>query len=175
MILHHPSFLSPVECQSVVDLGLSSVLTPATLVSGYRPELRVSQVCALTEPLPHLSERVKAALAEVRVPGYELSRFGPWQFGRYDLGSFFSWHRDNDGEELAHRYYSVVIQLGGDYTGGELEIQWQGETLLWEPILGSLILFPSSALHQVRPVLSGTRYSLVNWIGLVRVGRAALL
>jgi len=175
MLWNCVNFLSHEECQTILQEGNASSLQAAELATGFRPELRLTQVCALQQPLPHLNQRVLQELSRVQVPGYELSSFGPWQFGRYDQGSFFAWHRDNDGVELVRRYYSVVIALGGDYTGGELETEWQGELRTWTLSPGELVLFPSSARHQVKEVTSGTRYSLVNWIGLVKVGTAALL
>jgi PKHD-type hydroxylase len=29
---------------------------------------------------------------------------------------------------------------------------------------GSLVVFPSYAIHEVKPVEKGTRYSLVTWV-----------
>ena len=64
--------------------------------------------------------------------------------------------------------------MGSEYSGGELEFDFRG----YDPHMrtnqnieynvkvlpkSSIIVFPSFVWHRVKPVTSGTRYSLVVW------------
>lgn len=79
------------------------------------------------------------------------------QYTRYDTGGFYGLHRDNDGNN--RRVLSCTILLQPPAHGGELEVE--GEVYPLQP--GDAVLFPSSALHQVRPC-EGIRESLVVWL-----------
>jgi PKHD-type hydroxylase len=64
----------------------------------------------------------------------------------------------------------MVIQLNDEYTGGELEIKDNDNNeITLEKGLGNLFLFYSYIIHRVKPVTSGTRYSLVNWFRLTPI------
>lgn len=92
------------------------------------------------------------------------------QFTRYEKDDFYTWHRDSNVESDVQRKLSITVQLSdpSSYEGGEFEIQdcW-GDGYASIPDegkeRGSIIIFPSFLLHQVTPVTSGTRYSLVQW------------
>ena len=60
------------------------------------------------------------------------------------------------------RFLSISVQLSGEesYEGGQLQVGSFDATRR----LGAAVVFPSWALHKVRPVLSGIRVSLVGWI-----------
>ena len=75
------------------------------------------------------------------------------------------------------RKLSMTCQLtdGSEYQGGELEFDFRNydphmrdesiHRIQCKEILpkGSIIVFPSFVWHRVKPVISGTRYSLVVW------------
>ena len=75
------------------------------------------------------------------------------------------------------RKLSMTCQLtdGSEYKGGELEFDFRNydphirdelkHKIQCKEILpkGSIIIFPSFVWHRVKPVTSGTRYSLVVW------------
>ena len=64
----------------------------------------------------------------------------------------------------------MVIQLSDDYIGGELQIKDEDNNeITLESGLGNLFLFYSHITHRVKPVVSGTRYSLVNWFTLTPI------
>ena len=51
-----------------------------------------------------------------------------------------------------------------DYDGGELEIDLPGMVHSLKPSAGSLVLYPTSAIHRVAPVTRGSRLACVGWI-----------
>ena len=108
------------------------------------------------------------------------------QFTKYKPGQYYDWHCDSwdkvyDNPNLPEhgkiRKLSVTCQLtdGAEYEGGELEFDFRNyvphmreETkhlIQAKEILpkGSIIVFPSFLWHRVKPVIKGTRYSLVLW------------
>lgn len=72
------------------------------------------------------------------------------------------------------RKISVICQLTdpSKYKGGELEFDFRRNSPIKESKTeicteiqpkGSIVVFPSYVWHRVKPVTSGTRYSLVMW------------
>ena len=104
------------------------------------------------------------------------------QFTRYSPGQFYHWHCDCQEDTYKDglmRKLSVTVSLSSptEYPGGELEFDFRNgdpdkkrRIEVCSGILpkGSLVVFPSFVWHRVRPVLRGTRRSLVIW----NLGRA---
>ena len=107
---------------------------------------------------------------------YDLDGCGAIQYGIYSDGGHYGWHLDEEPEipNINGRYLtrklSVTIFLNDpdEYEGGELDIETLGP---YNPIRydtfklqkGHIVIFPSNKWHQVRPVTSGVRKSLVTW------------
>lgn len=88
--------------------------------------------------------------------GYELLR--------YNTGDFYLEHTDAANvNNHPHRILSCSFGLNNDYEGGEFA--FFGQALKYKIKKGSCIMFPSSFMfpHEVMPVTSGTRYSIVTW------------
>lgn len=98
----------------------------------------------------------------------------PIVFSRYEPGMSYGWHTDNAimGEgELVRSDVSLTLFLSDPdtYQGGELVI----DTTLGEKLVklsaGSMIVYPSTFLHQVTEVTQGIRLAAVTWVqSLVR-------
>lgn len=56
---------------------------------------------------------------------------------------------------------SVLLSDPADYEGGE--VAFEAFESIRAP-LGSALIFPSFAIHEVRPVTAGTRYAMVAWV-----------
>ena len=114
---------------------------------------------------------------------YSLSGVQPIQFAIYSPGDRFDWHHDfldagsEDGAPIAwhnqFRVITVVVALSppSDYTGGEFMIAPDASQDALGRVQeglqlprGFAVAFPSTCLHQVRPVLSGTRMTLTAWL-----------
>jgi len=104
------------------------------------------------------------------------------QFTKYKLNQYYDWHCDShnkpyeeEGPEQGKiRKLSMTCQLtdGSEYKGGELEFDFRNKDPNKKPNIrkcteilpkGSIVVFPSFVWHRVKPVTSGTRYSLVVW------------
>jgi predicted 2-oxoglutarate/Fe(II)-dependent dioxygenase YbiX len=77
---------------------------------------------------------------------------------RYEKGQFIGDHVD----DREPRVLAMSIALNDDYTGGEFSF-WKDTTV---PLpAGCAIMFPPNFMfpHQILPVISGTRYSMITW------------
>ena len=102
---------------------------------------------------------------------YDLDHFDSGiQATRYEVGQNYGWHVDagdgdgTNGKPL--RKLSMSLVLDSEFEGGELEIFDcpRHKTLSFDIKPGTACIFPSWISHRVKPVTSGTRYSLVAWM-----------
>ena len=91
-------------------------------------------------------------------------------FSRYTEGMAYGQHIDNpimgDGQQLARSDISWTLFLNdpSEYEGGELLMDSsQGQKSIKLPS-GSLVVYPSTTLHQVTPITQGERLVAVGWV-----------
>ena len=103
---------------------------------------------------------------------YNLTKFTPCQFAKYNVGDFYDFHQDAGHQiidyEKETRKISMTVQLSDpdSYEGGEFYF-YNGTLEEIEPPIqkqGSILIFDSRMWHRVAPVTKGVRYSLVSWI-----------
>ena len=92
----------------------------------------------------------------------------------YDAGSFFVNHRDS--EKAAGMFATLIIVLPSIHTGGELVIRHQGREVRIdprcdEPSDACFVAFYADCVHEVLPIASGCRLTLVY--NLLRSGGGA--
>jgi len=98
---------------------------------------------------------------------YDLDHFDSGiQATKYEVGQKYGWHVDDGDSIKKPRKLSMSLVLGSEFTGGELEIfdSFQNKNLTYDIKPGNVVIFPSWMSHRVKPVTSGTRYSLVAWM-----------
>ena len=100
--------------------------------------------------------------------GFELTGFGEaLQLTNYHEAKqgMYAWHQDF-GVSGVSRKLSLVLQLSdpNDYEGGELQLLTTGQPTSIQKKRGLITVFPAWTLHQVTPVIKGTRQTLVTWI-----------
>jgi len=80
---------------------------------------------------------------------------------RYKTGQFYKTH--SDSFKARPRAISCSFALNNDFEGGEF--CFFDKELKYQLSKGSALLFPSNFMypHEVMPVTSGTRYSIVTW------------
>ena len=115
------------------------------------------------EKLSHIASKLNADHF-----GFELTGFGePIQLTNYHESrqGTYVWHQDFGASGIS-RKLSMVVQLSDprDYEGGELQILTRSEATNIEKKRGLVTVFPAWTLHQVTPVVKGTRQTLVAWI-----------
>lgn len=100
---------------------------------------------------------------------YELNSIENFQFTRYTSNYSSRYKKHIDTSYTASdrvRKLSLVMQLSEpeEYDGGDLVLHTSESPIIIEKKKGRIVFFPSHVLHEVTPVTSGTRMSLVGWI-----------
>ena len=89
----------------------------------------------------------------------------PIMFSRYDNGMHYGSHVDDALMQGMRTDVSFTLFLADPaaYDGGELVIEGPGGEDAVKLAAGSLVAYPSTALHHVSAVTGGTRLAAVGW------------
>jgi SM-20-related protein len=172
------NFFEANTCQMLVEDMRSAARTSALTYGGSSPAVdeRVRRVSSVTvsaqsralvtskliDYLPALSRHFLVHLTGCEDP----------EFLCYRVGDFFVAHQDgNTGlinlESDRLRRVSVTVFLNDqmDYAGGSLVFSdyRTGKRVEFAGKAGTLLAFRSETTHEVTPVKSGERYSIVTW------------
>ena len=116
-------------------------------------------------------DKLTILINHVNLTNYNKVLYGiePLQYSEYDskYNGFYSRHVDTSDDRVPIiRSLSFTIQLcrEEDYAGGELLIYYGKGTIKANKNYGSITFFDSTILHEVTPVTSGFRKSLVGWV-----------
>lgn len=97
-------------------------------------------------------------------------RFSPLIISKTHGGGRYGAHIDNalmgkGGERLrTDLSFTLFLSNASDYEGGELVIHTAGITQEVSGDWGELVLYPSTSIHEVKPVTRGERVVAVGWI-----------
>ena len=91
--------------------------------------------------------------------------FAP-RFNRYSSGDYYRAHNDNasNGEIRADLSYTIFLSDPSEYDGGELVVYGENQQTEFKLSAGSIVVYPSGLLHEVRKVTRGERYAAFGWI-----------
>jgi PKHD-type hydroxylase len=98
----------------------------------------------------------------------------PILFSRYEPGMSYGFHVDNAlmGDRTPNRSdvsLTLFLSSPSDYEGGELVMDTLFGERSFKLNAGSMVVYPSSTLHQVKPITKGIRFAAITWIqSLVR-------
>ena len=88
-------------------------------------------------------------------------------FLRYGPGGFYRPHRDRGSvpswPDAERRTIAVVVFLNDGFSGGVLRLYDDGGIHEIVPREGTLAAFSAATLHEVAPVIDGTRDTVVDW------------
>lgn len=84
---------------------------------------------------------------------------------RYQDAMEYGLHVDDAimGELRTDVSFTLFLNNPEEYTGGELEIHDGSGDRQVKLAAGSMVIYPSGALHRVRPVIEGQRDAAVGW------------
>jgi len=183
------NFLSAEECARIRDEMSSSEGSPAGIV---RTDERLLDEKARRTVTKSVSEETRS-LMSLKFDGIkgelgawfgvELSRPQDPQFLYYRTGDFFVCHADKgknpeNPREVKDRLVSAIVFLNdetdepapGCYSGGSFIIygllndpRFEGQGFKAAGKEGTLIAFRSEKFHEVTPVTSGDRFTVVSW------------
>jgi SM-20-related protein len=165
---------APSEPGRLVKEGVDGILDEKTrkvfsASVGKATRARVKQL--FLDIVPDVETHFGTPLAGCETPGFLV----------YDTRAFFAPHRDtgpDDPPDIRRRLISAIVFLnqpsrkGTDegYSGGTLRFHgllegphWAACPFPFEPEPGMLVAFRSDVLHEVQPVTSGRRFTVVTW------------
>lgn len=135
-----------------------------------------------TAPARALAQDVQRILAEHPVlrAAARPRRFSNLIISKTQDGGRYGLHVDNavmksaTGEAMrTDLSFTLFLTPPEDYDGGELAIHSAGDLREVKGEPGELVLYPSGALHEVRPVTRGARIVCVGWIESMVADQAA--
>ncbi|MEM5515661.1 Fe2+-dependent dioxygenase [Henriciella sp. AS95] len=97
-------------------------------------------------------------------------RFSRLLLSRTEGEGHYGFHVDNalmssDGRQMrTDLSFTIFLSDPDSYEGGELHLLTSAGDFTAKPDAGTMILYPSGAIHEVRPVTSGSRLACVGWI-----------
>jgi PKHD-type hydroxylase len=181
--IHKDLTFTPEECEKIIDVARLSYGSPAGIGGGDRgvgtinKEIRKADVYDLPMNQEYMWVYEKVAKA-VTVANHEYFKFDLLGIThglqllhyKYDkdapVQGHYDWHTDAGPGPSATRKISYVAMLSDSdkYTGGNLQVMEHGNPMSASREKGSVHLFPSYTVHQVTPLESGERYTLVIWV-----------
>jgi PKHD-type hydroxylase len=158
------------QCESIIKLGIKG-LNYAEIGKGIVDKTTRNSRTAWISPAngnEWIFQRLTDAVLAINEHYFKFDLWGMAE------GLQFTEYKEPSGMYNPHvdcmykgpvRKLSLSVQLSdsNDYEGGEFVINNGTETISSKE-QGTLIAFPSYALHGVKPVTKGTRYSLVAWM-----------
>jgi PKHD-type hydroxylase len=163
------------ELDAIVRLGDALALEKAELSGGGADNIRATQVAWMPRgpQTEMLYARMEDAVLHLnaRFFRFDLSGLVNFQYALYGGpdGGHFDWHKDygrdpsDPGQEPRKVTLSLQLSNAADYEGCDLQVRAGNQIDVAPRMRGSLVAFPANVLHQVTPILSGTRRALVVW------------
>ena len=168
-----PNCFTAEECDSIIDLGSKLNLKKGVIEEGdLKDEIRKSDVAffySQDQSVSWIFRRVTDFVNSVNreLWGYDLQYIEPLQFTTYkNQNDFYGKHIDQVGVSPNYRKLSFSVQLSdpNTYKGADLLMYFLDKPTHTNNQRGNIIFFPSFVLHEVTPLISGERYSLVGWV-----------
>ncbi|HEX4534256.1 MAG TPA: Fe2+-dependent dioxygenase [Rhizomicrobium sp.] len=172
MFLHVKNVLSKPEIDQIRELAKTVKFVDGR-VSNPDSEIKKNEQADIRDPSQTLASRlVENALKknEEAAAFMFLKRMAPPLLARYEPGMTYGAHADapfmtiQNAPLRADISCTVFIGDPASYQGGELCIHLGSEEVLIKGEPGSAILYPSTTLHEVKPVTSGQRLVLITFI-----------
>jgi len=157
------------ECEKIIKIAKDKGLIKGT--TKVKSDVRQSKICWLyaSNDLEWVFRKITDIVLDLNERFFKFDIFGlneGLQFTNYKAPSDkYGKHIDRSLDFII-RKLSLSIQLTDpkEYEGGELYLYEDEKGTLMKKEQGTLILFPSYTLHEVKPVTKGERNSLVSWV-----------
>ena len=159
------------ECKKIIQIAKKKGLIKGTTFGKNKSDVRKSKISWLypSDEMEWVFRRVTDMVLDLNKRFFNFDVFGlneGFQFTNYKAPSNkYGKHVDRSSDFIV-RKLSISIQLTDpkEYEGGELYLYEDDQGVLMDKKQGTLIMFPSYVLHEVKPVTKGERNSLVTWV-----------
>ncbi|WP_298722160.1 Fe2+-dependent dioxygenase [uncultured Oceanisphaera sp.] len=176
MMLHIPGVLSAEQLAECRQKLLAAQWTDGNITAGFQSARAKNnlQLPEDDETARAIGELITSALARhpLFIAGALPAKIFPPLFNCYQGGQSFGVHVDNAVRVNRATGESIRTDLSAtlffcephEYEGGELVVEDSYGAHSVKLPAGDLILYPSSSLHQVKPVTAGARICSFFWI-----------
>lgn len=160
-------FHKPIPTHVIIDSVIASSSDFATLARNNEEFQREPHepwtLDFSVEQMPEIYERAQRIVEDANETfGFHLTRWQqPLRFNRYGAGLEFKMHCDYTNTDNSKLAFVHMIQEADE--GGELLLVSSPSVMKLALKAGQTIVFPAYLMHQVMPILSGTRLVLVGW------------
>ena len=161
------------ECKKIIQIAKKKGMIKGTTLRDQSSKLgvRESKISWLysSDEMEWAFRRVTDMVLDLNERFFNFDIFGlneGFQFTNYKAPSNKYGKHVDRSSDLIVRKLSISIQLTDpkEYEGGELYLYEDDQGVLMDKKQGTLIMFPSYVLHEVKPVTKGERNSLVTWV-----------
>ena len=167
---------TPKQCKMIIEAGRLEPRINAQVGSIKGPthdtKTRTSHISWIPfKKMPEMYKDIEKTIKATNgnhfgFEGVQITEYA--QYTEYPEGGFYDWHIDSDVEcskEPPVRKISMTCLLSpeNEFEGGDLELMKEGKIAKLKQ--GHAVFFASFIRHRVKPVIRGTRKSLVMWFG----------
>ncbi|HET7084993.1 MAG TPA: Fe2+-dependent dioxygenase [Rhizomicrobium sp.] len=172
MFLELKDFLNPAEVARLRELAAKAQFVDGRISNPHNKAKNNLQVSE-TDPQYAESSRIVAAAFARSAPfrDFALPRnIAPPLLARYEVGMTYGAHADVShmrfGNEVRRADLSATVWLNepSSYDGGELAVYLGTKGVVVKGEAGSVIVYPSTQLHEVTPVRRGQRLVAITFI-----------
>jgi PKHD-type hydroxylase len=173
-----PNAFTRIECETIWEYwNVDNVFTEKDVTKDspwykYFREERSRQHMFLEKPIQWLDSKLCSYVQKANAENFFLDiTFGlnSKQLMLYSKGDWFQPHDDTGhwDNNYYDRKITAIVQLsdGADYEGGNtvVEIDRDIEQPINQKDLGSMLIFPTFAIHEVKEITEGYRKSFICW------------
>ena len=166
------NFLDDDECIKVKEIAEDHIKEQAKIESGVVPEIRKNSVAFFNSGNPDyqwLYRKITDAVNSINKKfwDFDLEYIETLQYTEYgNIGDKYEAHLDIGHDYIHYRKlsFSILLDDPKDYEGGDFLIHSKGNPDVALKGKGTIIVFPSFMLHEVTPITTGSRASLVGWV-----------
>lgn len=173
MFFKIPDVLNPDELQSLRENLSQAEFADGKLTAGWHAKL-VKNNQQLKRNAPECKNLKQLVIKALQRHALFQSAVRPKVihsilFSRYDRGMSYGSHVDNAimGEGVGWRSdvsFTLFLSAPSEYEGGELVLQGADDERAIKLDSGAAIVYPSTTLHRVNPVMDGSRLVVVGWV-----------
>lgn len=157
------------ECEKIIKIAKDKGLIKGT--TNNNSDVRSSKISWLysSDDLEFAFRKITDIVLNLNKRFFQFDIFGlneGFQFTNYKAPSDkFGKHIDRINNSVVRKLsLSVQLTKPEEYEGGELILYTDDKGTEMKKEQGTLLLFPSYTLHEVKPITKGERNSLVAWV-----------
>lgn len=170
MIICIQGILPKVQVEELVRIMSASIFVDGRTTAGWHARLVKNNLQIEAQDPAFETARAMVEQALMRNDVFRSAarprQLSPMLFSKYVKDMEYGAHVDDAymGDLRSDLSYTLFLNRPQDYDGGELVMDLTQGEQAYKLEAGDLILYPSTTLHRVNPVLRGTRLAAVGWV-----------